>query len=795
MRRNDRKLNNQGSTLITVMICIAFIGILGSMMLSVTMTNLQMKIIESKSKENFYSCEVVMEEIRTGIEELASNQIQTVYETQIIKNFAGYLSITDEAARNIYIKKMVGAGIIRQIGVTGGLSDEQLTSGVAVKAQGDDIFNGYLSVPPADVILTVTIGTGAADTPIYSLTGDTVVIKDISVRMRMTRNDYETSITSDIVITLPDFTFDHGTERTVYRMDPPFTDYALVADGRIRSDHASGENTVNGNAYAGTGITVDGQNMGSHALKMNSAAIITRGMIEAEDSGKLIIRGVGSRPSVIWADSLITNRTPDASSANATTLDIYGICFIKDDLTLEGSNSLVNITGAYVGYTGLHTAKGSSIIINGSGSSLNLSGLDSLILAGRANVSVIDVLRESDIMTGESVAIKSNQRAYLIPGRFISDINHNPITVTDIEGYDIPQVDFSTIGPSDIMYTDYVDPSHPFKIASKQTVTGDAASLLRYYYLDFASGKQADAFLQEYISKNPTTLSVMEPFRLGTVTLPDRHTKEVITAGNRMSYDGFTVSLEAGMSNLYPTDPAAVNPDIELDGHISGRKLENAVYTVDAGLPAYEVGMLGGLYSKISHLLSLDSTRAYQEADKTVKSVVIPDGVDFIGSRYADDPDIGYYSGNKTLNSADIDPDSASFVVVNGDAVLNTNFNGLLVASGNIVIGNNVTINGMVVSVGSDASEAATGGNITVGDNVTVNGRLVAVGDITLGIGDTFNAANPEAVTEIFEKHGEILRNLFKYTAMSINFTIEEQAAESTVNLSAMISYENWRKN
>ncbi|NLO08600.1 MAG: hypothetical protein GX129_01865, partial [Clostridiales bacterium] len=62
-----RKLNNQGSTLLTVIIIIAFIGILGSMMLSVTMTNLQMKMIERKSKENFYTCESTLDEMRTRL--------------------------------------------------------------------------------------------------------------------------------------------------------------------------------------------------------------------------------------------------------------------------------------------------------------------------------------------------------------------------------------------------------------------------------------------------------------------------------------------------------------------------------------------------------------------------------------------------------------------------------------------------------------------------------------------------------------------------------------------------------
>jgi type II secretory pathway pseudopilin PulG len=146
MRRKHIKLNNQGSTLLTVIICIAFIGILGSMMLSVTMTNLQMKIIESKSKENFYSCEVAMEEIRTGIEEIAATKIQEVYETKVLGNYADFLLNQPTALeKNTYIKQQICAAIIKYIGKINSESDAQLWSGTAVKESSDDIFNNYLA--------------------------------------------------------------------------------------------------------------------------------------------------------------------------------------------------------------------------------------------------------------------------------------------------------------------------------------------------------------------------------------------------------------------------------------------------------------------------------------------------------------------------------------------------------------------------------------------------------------------------------------------------------------------------
>lgn len=813
MRRLFLKLNNQGSTLLTVIICIALIGILGSMMLSVTMTNLQMKIIESKSKKNFYSCEVVMEEIRTGLEELAADKIKLVYENNIMNNFAGIIG-KEADELNTDIRKMVGVHIIKHLGATEAYSEEQLASGTAVKAN-DHILDTYLSTPPADVTITVKIGEDDTATPIYFRSGDTVVIEDISITL--TKKDYETSITSDIAISLPKFTFDQGTEHTVYRMEQPFLDFALLADGNIYSDRTSGvttRSTINGNVYAGAGLSVDGQNLGTNTLEIHGSKLITRGSIQAVDTGRLVVKGPnGTDYAAVWADNLLTKTTQDYINlgiSTKTNLDIDGYCFIKDDLTLDGANSTVKINGAYIGYTDDNTSRGSSMIINGTGSSLNLSGLDLLILAGRANVSIKDRIESvdirNDIMTGESIAFKSNQRAYLIPGRYIRVVNRNPITSSD--SLIDPGVDFSL--PSDITFMNYVDSLKPYKIASKQTIASDSSSLLRYYYLNFASGVQADNYLREYIDKYPTALNIMDPFNLGPVILPDNSDgSKIYTVGNRMSYNGLAVNLTPG--NRFgldeSMDPAILEQQLKESFRgllLNNATLSNAIYNT-TGLPSgTNVGMLEGIYSKLNHLLYPDSTRAYRDTDPTIGSFLIIGGLNsIVNDPLNPKPDLKIVnadSGSMTvLDAGDIDLSNPSIVIVKEDVVLNTDFNGILIASGNITIGDGVTINGMVVT---DGSYSGTSGNIALGNDVTVNGKLITVGNISLGINNTFNADNAafhasgagEYLTDLFDNNGDILQKLFRYASVTVNFTITE-SADSKVDLSSLISYENWRKN
>ena len=255
-------------------------------------------------------------------------------------------------------------------------------------------------------------------------------------------------------------------------------------------------------------------------------------------------------PAVVWADNIRTEITVPVGQdyTKPTTIDIDGTCIVRDDLTLNGSYSNVTVKGAYVGYTATQSSLGSSIIINGTGSTLDLSRVNSLILAGRAHVSVDDskagTTKVTDIMTGESVGIKSNQKAYLLPGRFIKDIKHNPVTSLDIADFDIPEVNFDELDPSeDIDYRLYVNNAVNHKIASKQTVEGDTSTILRYYYLNFGSGKQADDYLWDYILRNEYSLDSIYPFKLGQVILPNPSINEVISAGNLMYYDNHAVGI------------------------------------------------------------------------------------------------------------------------------------------------------------------------------------------------------------------------------------------------------------
>jgi type II secretory pathway pseudopilin PulG len=792
-----RKRNNQGSTLLTVIICIAFIGILGAVMLSVTMTNLQMKMIESKSKENFYTCEMAMEEIRVGIQELTANAIQTVYKDQVFPNFTTYMKMT-EADRNKEIQNMVAKALVPVLGNTEGISNPENLFTMEFSPDVE-LYRTYLSYPENTAVSALRLSTSKAS---YTLeeenilfSSSSILIKDIKIIY--TKEDYQTSISSDIRITMPEFSFDQEGEEETSDLVQPFKDYVLVADGGIISENGTGTNNIQGSVYAGTnGITVKNSNVisGNHEVVINGENIVTRGNLTVSDTAKLTVGT--TQPPVIWADNIRTSSDYSQSTTASTIMDIYGNCIIKDDLILDAANSDVTITGAYIGYTGLHTAEGSAIMVNGLGSDLNLQNLSSLILAGRAHVNVEDqnLGKDSDIMTGESVALKSNQRAYLLPGDFITNVLHNPVTEEDIrpEGSASPIVPNIDISNGEIDYETYT--AGAYKIAAKQSITsGGMASTLRYYYLNFKSGIDADRYLKDFMAEKKSVLNNTLPFTMGNIKLPDSN---YFSVGNLMSYPDRTDGLpkEVQLTPGLSTTLEPLYPDFKdqiIDEYVAGLTLGTGEF--DAVLEGRKVSQLEGLYSKISHLLNLEGeTLSFTEGDPVVASGIVGGGVTYITTGTALSTD--HYILSKVSPFNNTNPVSEYIVVVNGDAVIENGaiLNGILIASGNITIGEDAKINGMVISTGETAD-----GDITVNDRVIVNGRLAAVNNIYLGTDGTFTTnetIETNSLAPLFLLEGTFLSNVLKNSNSTVHFNTSA-ADLADISISNMITYENWRKN
>ena len=800
------RLNQQGSSLFMVMICIAFLMILGSLMLSVSMINLRMKQVANASQNNFYKCEKALEEIQTGLEELSADTIKTTYE-EVLQKYVLY-SVLDDATRNRQLQDLVLSNMNTVIGSD--LSDIS------------DLFYSFLSDPTnvsGEKKYFISIGNKTSSNIVSPYTN---IITFSNVKVEYLQDNYKTAITTDLKITLPSFIFSNTEDTISYSMKQVYEGYAVVADGSIISANSESNNEITGNLYSGLDIVVRDTDVNqTHSLTLNGSNMIARGSITAEDTGTLII-GSSSKP-LIWADNLKTETSGSypASSNLATTLNINGICLIKDDLTLDGRNSSAVLDGAYIGYSQAHSAKGSAVLLNGTGTSLDLARLSSLVLAGRAHVSIEDSILKPistdptiNIMTGESLAFKSNQRAYLVPGQYIylddgstvTAAGHNPLTKKDLDTA-AAQINITPpANPLDVNCVPYIKDTQQYKIAVKQLVSA-TTSMLRYYYLNFKSGKHADQYLVDYINNYPGNLQVFDTFSLRSVKLPIAN--RIVSVGNVMYYDAATypgapIRYLQGLSGSYANDTA-------MDQYVSAIKLKemnhNLIYT-GTGLEEKKISELPEIYFHLSHnLTTTPGKRQYMEGDPLVASTVLRSGIlqarSELGAYEVKSPDLTCLDSLLSNTWSGLAGTSKYIIVLDGDATIDAGsvFNGIFVATGNITIKAGAVVNGMVIAAGDGA---ASDGDIIVQEGVKINGRLIAEGDVNLGERciincDASTSYDPtlsvnQFLEDIFKAEGDILWKMFVNPEVTVNI-IEGGSNTDLVNLSNLVTFENWRMN
>ncbi|MBD5087685.1 MAG: hypothetical protein HDT30_02550 [Clostridiales bacterium] len=197
--------------------------------------------------------------------------------------------------------------------------------------------------------------------------------------------------------------------------------------------------------------------------------------------------------------------------------------YIMDDLSLDAPYSDVYFGGggAYYGYsfnkdnttdtkTTLDAEYSSAILINGSYSSLDTSGMSSILLGGRAYISNFHQSNESyhlpkkNILMGESLSVKSNQNFYLVSPEHLKNGCTNPMTWAAYQ---------SNAPDGEVLSDEVTRPSSKLgkllKSGTGQGVvpyiydisgtSGNAA--LVYFYYNFKSQAAADTYFKQYCDK------------------------------------------------------------------------------------------------------------------------------------------------------------------------------------------------------------------------------------------------------------------------------------------------------
>lgn len=808
-KNNALKLNNSGSAIVVVIIAMAFIGILVSVLMYTALLNYQMKVNNLRAKDNFYSAESVLDEIRLGIQGEVSGAIGKSYQN-ILTNFDsanaedkqfrmryGFLSQiqkdymvdeNDPVYVNTYdLKKLYGYLYSTKEGTV-----------LETTYNGDTYTMEQITVDGSEVILKKKNGLEVTDdtTPLIGamiLYEDGLVLKNLKVTYT-DASGYVSIISTDLRISVPDMDFAEAVSL------PSLTGYSIVAQKQILvypeiHTGETAENTIAGSFYCG------GLNVGSLASDTNLKPGCVTLRLKEDDTDynsdkRMIVDGellVGEKSRLttdsygeLWAGSITMHGSGGTTDPDAYSSIVFGgnSVYVADDMKIYGDGNKLtaggdaagNNKGQYIGFgSGADAGASSSIIVNGINTDIDVSRLTNLTLAGNAYIGIGGTddwgQSSSDIVMGQSIAVKSDQVAYLVPaecigidketGKQVNTSITNPMTLDTYQTYiqresgvyevgdeiKCSALDNKTLRDFGIITTDSSRKAM-FQRYVKQI--NSSLSLVYYYVMfdsnDSSSLQNANDYFAAYYNKNKSTLDAYTKL----------YTTGIVMRGDS---DGFyTLHLAGNVVRYDSPDSLSLKNATASDDSI------NAGY---AGLLTNSQKKYKALCKKL--LDNYDQLGASEKADaaNAYTNLVKETEIYNYFSEAAKDSTILNKSEAGYFTQA-----SYTALVVDGDyeytGTGSDNFKGLIIATGDVRV--DADFEGTIIS----------GGNITLARNVKVKpcreAVVQAMAAAKLVGGKTYS------VTDFLAGGSGYLG------------TTGRTYSEETVDLGDLVGYENWEK-
>lgn len=423
MRRRQKQqlhMDNRGSIMILVLVCLFVVSLLGAMVLSTTVVNHKMKATQMQASDNFYDAEAVMEEVTVRIRQTLMDAYRESYETLLIH----YLDAAVANDRQTFF--------ILDIANRLGLSPQEayeLGYGIYV-AKNMGSFRTVLDTVNAQLSGYGSLEIPETDMVVIDVKKQSFRMKDITLHFT-DEMGYQTQIRADLVleVAMPDDSFvSSGTQINRY-----VDDYVIITNSDIIADSSGTGGAggtvakVNGSLYAGGNLQVEaGLDIAGERVVLGESLILPDGSHLSASMGQMEHNG-------IWARNI---------ELAGGRMNLIGDCFVVDDTTFSEENSELTILGGgYYGYSYSEAAEGdpylsSAILINKPNTTLDLSEADMLWLAGNAYIREsklfddLGAMAVDGVLEGESIAYKNLQSAYLLPGCCIVGVGHNPVMMT-----------------------------------------------------------------------------------------------------------------------------------------------------------------------------------------------------------------------------------------------------------------------------------------------------------------------------------------------------------------------------
>ena len=850
IRKSSR--NNKGMALITVVICIGFIATLVSVLLMTTLVNFKMKSVNEQSKDTFYSAEQALDEINVGLQRLVSDSMSTAY-LDIMTNYEAETSkVKVEKLRTTYyeslwskLEAVPASGISNHeyydVTVLEGMLKETTkwhTNGTSDYTDA----NGY-----GAIITALDSNDKESKEGIMMSYEDGIVLKGLKVYYK-DPNGFVSIIQTDIRIAYPDFDFAPSSEL------PNIADYVFIADAGIEFDNGAGSYVgtaaLDGDIYADS-ITCKGRVSGTTGG--TQTATITTGkenIITVKNDVNLTNAGIEmDEDNVLWASSVRLGTSDNV---------LQGTVNLSNDLEIKGQNTTVKLIGELMGYGNYFDKSksylSSAILVNGIGTTIDMSELDKITIAGHAYVgtsrskyssdaaslyatpttsasSDTEDEKNTEIRMGESLAVKSNQLLYLVPAAAIgvdettgrSLYNKNPLTLAEyndimdkvaetkststasvtsgvsryVEISD--SVELSELGSDLSPYIRYSD-GYPTAQKVFVQVSDVGTTALVYYYMDFASESAANEYYSVYYAQNKTAVQKYTNLYLDKVVFPNTNNLVTFkTAGNILTGVSSSLTTDADWSEEgFANQPASVqSASDQLNANrVSYSDQFRARCTKLVDSLDYTVGCKS---FDILDYANLDLTKSADQ-QKLTDSQVVYENIVSVGTSTSDGQlkefidnayDYEYVDGMGNVAYKCVKTSSKTVEFQVPDS-LGTYHTEVIISEDE-----DVTIGGS----NKDVVLVITGGDVTVSTN-EFNGVILCDGKVTVTQSGAILNADPSAVKRCLEYSYQNASNGDFYTVAYVltdgneyvYASLDDSGDVQNLALGGLISYENWKK-
>ncbi len=459
--------DDHGSSFVLVIIATTFMCILAAALLMGAYMTYKLKFYKLNSLNNFYEVETALDEIYAGVGAATNEHLYSAYTTtaELVVVYdtkkKEYTTIDNDEANDLF-KKLFMTGFIADVNYKN-IKNVTDTFQAFISNEYDSASNpDGVRIDTSNLKLIYTDEDGKVTNQYYNAKGTPKIERDPGFKNDKIKNvtfknlclkrtvsvsgntaatssgTYEQSITTDIVLSEPEYNVSFDTSSTASNS---LYEYAILADMGLEvgedDDTTATDLQIKGNIYAASdyynkdyngndstkvtwkydrtgstkwGTTVDSTYSGifvngkNSKLTLNSDVIICPGSLAAYNGAQISLSGRSGTVSELWADNIVIGGKKDGAIKAAAN------AYVFDDTELNAENSSFMFTqGNYFGYsynandtrslnflrsngwlaTGYKLRShfsDSAIIVNGKDSTLNLEKLNSLYIAGKSYI-------------------------------------------------------------------------------------------------------------------------------------------------------------------------------------------------------------------------------------------------------------------------------------------------------------------------------------------------------------------------------------------------------------------------